>query len=926
MKNTNKADTWQKVPGACWFKADLHIHTIDDHPGGAKWSEGRGGNPDDPECLRSYARNFLQSAVSNTVQVLGLTPHSPRSGSTGETSAVWHIVDEWKKGIDDDKIPFREKIYAVFPGFEPNLRNGKNGLHLLFLFDPEIGRDRYLRVFDLLMGGASPYHTNNALRISSRSAEECFNELRSFFEREGQPSWRYMVLAPHIESNTGLIGAQKGQLLQLFQHNEVRGLELSDNKLPEDTLKGRPWLKDGMQKYRQGFYHGSDAYSPENIGKRHVWIKLASPTIEALRQAFIANESRIRIGFEYDKNGELQTTTSPPAVTLSARPWLRSVRLKGRASFFGGLSETGGEESRFDFSPDLTCIIGGSMTGKSSLLDGLRMHVGAQLPDDPVIREQVEQRGGHIFLAGSPEIEFDCPGADTTMALHDRWPAIFYSQNELQRLADEPASVEEILTRLDPAESEKIREREQRLRELDAEVKDCAKQLNILDEELSEAEQALERALNAQKELDAFAEAGVKELHDISRKRLQWQEVSESEEEIKKKISNIAEEAKAFELPHIDDNLTESLKQQGMSAEYIPTRVQNLSAYLQRAKDELESWHNEMLVIIDSLEVNEKDLHTRVERALADQGVDASRIKEFQTLSKKAALAKSYQANLDTVKEKRQKLSDRFATLLEERNKEVDTQRSAFDRVLQRIFDDFGGRIRASRIQYGSVKELEQFIRDLRQKGITQWWNNAREGQYIPSPQKLYESIENDSLRKIGMTEPVRRTFLESMTEAKKREMLAIRSPDLYVLEQRVDEQFDDDQTESQDIKYRRLDKLSGGRRVSVLLSLLLKTFDERPLIIDQPEDQLDNRFLFEEVLPALKALKGKRQIIVATHNANIVVNGDADQVIQLEASGTHGRVACVGAIEEPEVRDAIVATVDGGDEAFRLRRLKYGF
>ena len=79
-------------------------------------------------------------------------------------------------------------------------------------------------------------------------------------------------------------------------------------------------------------------------------------------------------------------------------------------------------------------------------------------------------------------------------------------------------------------------------------------------------------------------------------------------------------------------------------------------------------------------------------------------------------------------------------------------------------------------------------------------------------------------------------------------------------------------------------------------------------------------------MLPALKRLKGRRQIVVATHDPNIVVNGDADQVIQLEATANRGRVARAGAIEEPAVRDAIVRTVDGGDEAFRLRRLKYGF
>ena len=143
----------------------------------------------------------------------------------------------------------------------------------------------------------------------------------------------------------------------------------------------------------------------------------------------------------------------------------------------------------------------------------------------------------------------------------------------------------------------------------------------------------------------------------------------------------------------------------------------------------------------------------------------------------------------------------------------------------------------------------------------------------------------------------------------------AVSCPDLYFLELRMD-----------DGSYRRLDELTGGQRVSVLLSLLLETEDSRPLVIDQPEDELDNRFLFETVSPALKRLKGRRQVIVATHSANIVVNGDADMVIQLEATANRDRVAWAGAIEEPAVRDAIVRTVDGGEEAFRLRRRKYGF
>ena len=341
-----EADNWHlEVPGARWFRADLHIHTIDDLPGGtAKVPAGINGLPQSAATLADYARRFLHSAVERGVRVLGLTPHSPRVGTDAETSAVWRIVEEWNHGDDDDGIPFREKLYAVFPGFEPSLKQGNRGLHLLFLFDPEIGRDNYLKAFDLVMGGVVPWR-DNKLQVSNKRAEDAFGELRDFHDREcpddgdGSPQWRYIVLASHIEADTGLLGAQKAQILELFEHAAVAGLELGDEKLPEDTLQKRPWLTDGMAANHQAFFHGSDAYSIDAIGARHTWLKLASPRIEALRQAFIASDSRIRIGYERNAIGALTEIANPPDVTVNERPWLKSVTVAGGASFFGA---TGG--------------------------------------------------------------------------------------------------------------------------------------------------------------------------------------------------------------------------------------------------------------------------------------------------------------------------------------------------------------------------------------------------------------------------------------------------------------------------------------------------------------------------------------------------------------------------------------------------------
>jgi ABC-type transport system involved in cytochrome bd biosynthesis fused ATPase/permease subunit len=166
----------------------------------------------------------------------------------------------------------------------------------------------------------------------------------------------------------------------------------------------------------------------------------------------------------------------------------------------------------------------------------------------------------------------------------------------------------------------------------------------------------------------------------------------------------------------------------------------------------------------------------------------------------------------------------------------------------------------------------------------------------------------------LGMSDAVATSFFEQIGPwAGQLEVWALRSPDRYRIRWVEDGEPKD------------LEALSGGRRVAVLLSLILESDDPTPLFVDQPEDELDNRFLNETIIPALHRLKGKRQVVFATHNANLVVNGDADQVIALEADAEHGRVYAAGAIEDEAIRSAIVRTLDGGAEAFRLRRKKYG-
>lgn len=115
----------------------------------------------------------------------------------------------------------------------------------------------------------------------------------------------------------------------------------------------------------------------------------------------------------------------------------------------------------------------------------------------------------------------------------------------------------------------------------------------------------------------------------------------------------------------------------------------------------------------------------------------------------------------------------------------------------------------------------------------------------------------------------------------------------------------------------------SPGQKTAALLAFLLSYGDE-PLVLDQPEDDLDNRLIHELIVKQIRDVKQRRQIIVVTHNPNIVVNGDAELVVALAASGGATQVECKGCLQERHVRETICKIMEGGSEAFaeRYRRI----
>lgn len=127
------------------------------------------------------------------------------------------------------------------------------------------------------------------------------------------------------------------------------------------------------------------------------------------------------------------------------------------------------------------------------------------------------------------------------------------------------------------------------------------------------------------------------------------------------------------------------------------------------------------------------------------------------------------------------------------------------------------------------------------------------------------------------------------------------------------------------------LEHLSTSQKATAVLLLLLLESDA-PLVVDQPEDALDNRFITEGVVPKLREEKRRRQFVFATHNANLPVLGDAELIVGLQPSGEaaqgHAEIpsAYIGSIDARSVREFVGEVLEGGKEAFEMRRLKYGF
>lgn len=302
-------------------------------------------------------------------------------------------------------------------------------------------------------------------------------------------------------------------------------------------------------------------------------------------------------------------------------------------------------------------------------------------------------------------------------------------------------------------------------------------------------------------------------------------------------------------------------------------------------------------------------------RALVDKSAeDASRATERARVQRRHLEATAARKDLvarekehATCEREREELSAALGRLRDERFR----LRKA---VAERLSAALGPKIRVSVFHAGNHQRFAVLLTE------------ALRGT-IPRPGSLVDKITG-TLRPDEFAGIVRRGEVRKLQERTgldeeraRRVVDALRRTEaLYRIE--VAELEDQPRIELLDGDYKDAASLSTGQRCTTILPILLLD-SERPLVVDQPEDNLDNQFICETVVKSIEGAKGVRQLIFVTHNPNIPVLGDAERVFVLASDGRHGGIANVGSVDE--LRGPIESLLEGGEEAFIERGRRYG-
>lgn len=844
-----------------------------------------------------YNAAMLKALLAEGVEVIAVTDHYRVKASI----SLWEAAAS--AGI------------VVLPGFEAV---AKDGVHFLCLFDPTTKAAAIERAI-----GACGVQGDGTGAVGELDSLELLEKGRS---------WGAVFVAAHASAGGGLLATLRGASRAAVWRNEL----LTACSLPgpvADAPEGhRKILRNKEPEYQRArpvaVLNAQDVSSPEDVSKAGsaCWIKVSEVTVQGLRQAFLDPASRVRLGSE---------AVPDPHTELLAVAW------EG-----GFLDEVG-----FRLNENLNALIGGRGSGKSTVVESIRYALGLE----PI---GAEARKAHLGIirgvlrdgtkvsvllrshTPAPQdylIERTVPNTPVVRGRDGRVLAIspsdiaphaeVYGQHEIAELARSPEKLTRLLARFmkaDPAASKRKAELKAKLARSRSSVLERGRRVE-------EARTKLSRLPVLEERLRRYVEAGVEaKLKDRSRLVTEDRILSSSTGAVDqfREISGSIRDSLPIDRSFLDDSKLQDLPGKETLRALDPVlkaleadleaSAEAIDVALKRADDGIAAVH-------ERWEVRRNAVQEAFDKVLRDLQATKIDAKDFLQIRKDIEELVPVRDGLPAVETDFAEAQASRRALLADWEDAKTAEFRELDRAAGEVSRELAGRVRV-RVSYAGDREP---LFDLLRTDV---------GGRLSETVDILKAIPQLSITalteawRVGAGELVR-AFRIPVAQA---ERLADASLEAVM---KVDELELPPTTEielnlSSDARtpsWQRLDDLSTGQKATAVLLLLLLESDA-PLIVDQPEDDLDNRFITDGVVPKMRDEKRRRQFVFATHNANIPVLGDAELIVGLEASGEadrgHGRVdrSHIGSIDNESVKELTEELLEGGRLAFETRRLKYGF
>lgn len=614
------------------------------------------------------------------------------------------------------------------------------------------------------------------------------------------------------------------------------------------------------------------------------------------------------------------------------------------------LSVVGGllDGARINFASDLNCIIGARGTGKTTILELVRYALD-ELPKrelSPAARKRVDAlvegnlQGGRVELqvetrdglryfvvraVGEEPIVLDAERNPTALSLDENafFRADIFSQNEVENIADHARFQLELI---DSFERDRIAEMNRTVSDLALQVVTQAKQLEPLTVKAAALQEEIKQLPMIEERLKAFGGTENKSSEAVNRahaaKALRDREnravagvaewLSEYAEELVvvrsrfrtelsgKVTKEMVEGPNGKLLGAVCDSLRSCSKAVEEALDAARGAVTECGEEVEGSGQQLKAAHKEQELAFQKLiEKHKAHQAQSAERA----GLERRRNQIVEARAEAAELHKRIRAS-----EKRR--LELLATLSETRDARFKVRKE----VAERLNTALAPTITVSIRQDGGTDAYYELIESsLRGSGIRPGLVAQKLTRTLPPPQlaELVRGADSAALMDRGElnADQAAKVVAAFNTPERLAELETVELHDAPAIRLKVGDQEKDSSA------------LSTGQKCTTVLPILLLE-GGNPLLIDQPEDNLDNRFIFETVVDNIHKVKRSRQLIFVTHNPNIPVLGDATRVFVMESDGERAKAAWTGSVDE--CKEQIVTLLEGGTEAFQRRVERY--